>query len=65
MIEVRVHGRVSVEVDASGTVDVEADEVGTDYTDEEMDGRIGPCLSFASLALGVGGWLTFGLRSSP
>ena len=42
MIEVRVHGRVSVEIDASGTVDVEADEVGTDYTDEEMDRRIGP-----------------------
>ena len=42
VVEVRIHGRVSVAVDASRTVDVEAQEVGTDDADEDIDGRIDP-----------------------
>ena len=42
VVEVRIHGRVSVVVDASRTVDVEAQEVGADNADEEVDGRIDP-----------------------
>ena len=65
VLEVRVDGIVPVVVDASGAIDVEAKEVGADDADEEIDGRIDPCLSFAPLALDVRGWLAFGLWSGP
>ena len=42
VLEVRIHGIVSVVVNASRTVDVETQEVGTDSADEKVDGRIDP-----------------------
>ena len=65
VLEVRIDRITPVVVDASGAIDVEAKEVGADDADEEIDGRIDPCLSFAPLALDVRGWLAFGLWSGP
>ena len=42
VVEVRIHGRISIVIDASRAIDVEAEEVGTDTADEEIDGRIDP-----------------------